>query len=285
MIKTMASIDEIVKRNKELSSLPEIYIRVSELLDDEHSTAEQIGSVVQTDPALASRILKVVNSSFYGFPNEIATIPQAISILGRNPLRQLLIGTVLGGVFSRLSNSVFLMDDFWQHSVHTAVIAKHCYKNLVGKMKSDELFIAGLLHDIGRLIIAHQLPDEATQIQHLTDTTDTKIIDAELSILGFNHNEVGATVMKQWGLPSILQACTMYHENPQEAVEYKKEAWITFISSQLTQMPYTEDADEISEHLNTIPNWQESGLTEAQIIEAYQLSIDQFQMVLDSLGL
>ncbi len=281
----MSALDDIIKNSKELSSLPEIYIRVSELLDDESSTSDQISAVVQSDPALTARILKVVNSAFYGFPNEISTIPQAINILGRNPLRHLLMGTVLGGVFSRLSNHVFSMDKFWQHSVHTAVIAKYCYENIVGKLKSDELFIAGLLHDIGRLIIAHQMPDIAIKIQQELDTSDVGIITIEEELLTFSHNEVALAIMTQWGLPTILKTCALHHHSPQQAGRYSAQAWIINIANTLSHIPLTEDDQDVIAALDNLLGWEESGLSKEHIIEAYKHASEQFQMVLDSLGL
>ena len=281
----MTALEELIKKSKELSSLPEIYIRVSEVLDNEHSTSEEIGEIIQSDPALTARILKVVNSSFYGFPNEISTISQAINILGRNPLRQLLMGTVLGGVFSRISNDVFLMDEYWQHSVHTAVIAKYCYQNIVGKVKSDELFVAGLLHKIGRLIIAHQLPDAAIKIQTALDTTDVNIIDFEQQLLGFSHNEVAASIMSQWGLPSILRSCALHQYTPAEAGPFTSQAWIIHIASSLAQLPLSNDDQEILHLLDNIPGWEQSDLTKQQIIDAYNDAFEQFKVVLDSLGL
>ena len=281
----MTDLDELIKNTKELSSLPEIYIRVSELLDDENSTVAKIGAVVQTDPALTSRILKVVNSSFYGFPNEIATISQAISILGRDPLRQLLIGSVLGSVFSRLSNSVFLMDEFWQHSVHTAVIAKLCYSEIVGTIHSDELFIAGLLHDIGKLIIAHQIPEAAQSIQRKMDMEDIDIIDIEMETLGFTHAQVAAKVMHQWGLPTILQQCALNHHNPANETKYKQQCWIVAIANTLSQSSADELIGNFEAILNKLGGWQQSGLNLQQIQAAHLASFEQFQQVLDSLGL
>lgn len=282
----MLALDELIANSKELSSLPEIYIRVSELLDDANSTSEQIGAVVQTDPAITARILKVVNSSFYGFPSEIATISQAISILGRNPLRQILTGAVLGGVFSRLSNDVFLMDDFWQHSVLSAVMAKYCYANIVGRNQSDELFIAGLIHDIGRLIIAHQLPEQSMAIQRTIDTEDNlNIIDIEQQALGFTHSDVGAAIMKKWGLPKLLQTCALNHHTPNATEEFKKEVWILYIANSLANIPVTAEDQDIINTVESLTGWEQSGLTLKQICEAYTQSFEHYQMVIESLGL
>jgi len=195
------------------------------------------------------------------------------------------MGTVLGGVFSRVSNHVFLMDEFWQHSVHTAVIAKYCYENIVGKRKSDAIFIAGLLHDIGRLIIAHQLPDIAIKIQHQLDTSDTDIITLEEELLGFSHNEVAAAIMKQWGLPTVLRSCALHHHSPQDAGAYLTQAWIVNIANALADIPLTTENDDILARLEQIQGWENSDLTKQQICDAYRHAFDQFQMVLDSLGL
>ncbi len=281
----MTSLDNLIKNSKELSSLPEIYIRVSELLDDESSTSEQIGTLVQSDPALAVRILKVVNSAYYGFPNEISTISQAINILGRNPLRQLLMGTVLGGVFSRLSNDVFAIDAFWQHSVHTAVIAKYCYEHIVGKFKSDEIFIAGLLHDIGHLVIAHALPDISTHIQQARTEHKHNVCAIEHNLLGFSHNEVAAAIMQQWELPVVLRQCALHHHTPQHAGEFTVQTWIIHIADTLSKQTLSNDKETIAAYLNNIDGWQHSGLSEEQITEAYLLAADQFRLVLESLGL
>ncbi len=281
----MSTLNDLIKNSSELSSLPEIYVRVSEILDDESSTSEQIGILVQSDPALTIRILKVVNSAYYGFPNEISTISQAINILGRNPLRQLLMGTVLGGVFSRLSNDVFLIDEFWQHSVHTAVIAKFCYENIVGKFKSDEIFIAALIHDIGHLVIAHQMHDESAKIKKLREESERSTIDIEQELLGFSHNEVAAAIMKQWELPNILSHCALHHHSPNEADEYASQTWIIHIADILTKYPLTTDAEVINQQLNVISGWQKSGLTQEQICDAYLRAGDHFKLVLSSFGL
>lgn len=282
----MTALEQLILQSKELSSLPEIYTRVSELLDDEDSCSEKIGAVVQSDPAITSKILKVVNSPFYGFPSEISTIAQAINILGRNPLRQLLISSVIGGVFSRFSNEYFSMDEFWQHSVHTSVIAKYCYQNIVGKMKSDELFIAGLLHDIGKLIIAHQIPESTLELQRLIDLNEEHILDIETQQFGFTHAEVAASIMDKWGLPSLLQSCALHHHSPEQAEEqYQVQAWVIHIANALSNSGLKPEEINISKQLAVLDNWQKSTLTEEQIMDAYQQAYEQYQLVLDSLGL
>ncbi|MDJ0881704.1 MAG: HDOD domain-containing protein, partial [Gammaproteobacteria bacterium] len=179
MTDSILSLEQLLQSDSELSSLPEIYIRVSDLLDNENSTSAQIGQVVETDPALTTRILKMVNSAFYGFPNTISTIAQAITILGRDRLRQILIGSVLGGVFGKVDNKVLLMEDFWQHSVKVAILSRQLCRHSRVAEEADTLFTAGLLHEIGRLIIAQKMPIAAQQIKQLVEQDHIDIYSAE----------------------------------------------------------------------------------------------------------
>ncbi len=128
------------------------YIRVSGLLNDEKSTAQQIGDAVQSDPSLTSKILKVVNSAYYGLAQPVTSISQTVSLLGRERLGSILLGTVVEGLFSDMVN--FSLDDFWKHSVKTAIISRQLAKQNSSIDDHEALFTAGLLHDIGRLVIA-----------------------------------------------------------------------------------------------------------------------------------
>ena len=109
------TLEQLVGKGQELPSLPEIYLRVSEQLEDEATTVQQIGNTVQHDPAITSRVLKMVNSAYYGLPNQVSSVAQSVSLLGRERLRHILIGSVLRGVFSAQDNPAFSMQEFWQH--------------------------------------------------------------------------------------------------------------------------------------------------------------------------
>jgi HD-like signal output (HDOD) protein len=120
-----ATLEQLVGKGQELPSLPEIYLRVAEQLEDETVTVQQIGDTVQHDPAITTRVLKMVNSAYYGLPNQVASVAQSVSLLGRERLKHILIGSVLRGVFSSgQDNPAFSMQVFWQHSIKTAIIAR-----------------------------------------------------------------------------------------------------------------------------------------------------------------
>ena len=111
-IQPPVTLEQLIGKGQDLPSLPEIYLRVSEQLEDEGSTVQQIGDTVQNDPAITTRVLKMVNSAYYGMPNEVASVSQAVSLLGRERLKHILIGSVLRGVFSVQENPAFSMQVF-----------------------------------------------------------------------------------------------------------------------------------------------------------------------------
>jgi HD-like signal output (HDOD) protein len=285
MQKYSAKIEYLLQKDSELSSLPEIYIRVSELMENENSTSEQIGGVVETDPALTARILKMVNSAFYGFPKEITTISQSIFILGRDRLRQILIGTMLGGVFGNMNNRVFSMNDYWYESVKTAILARQLCSLSDIKFRSETLFTAGLLHKIGRLIMVERMPNESLLVQNAIDVDDANIFEAERRIFGFTHCELGAAFISKWGLPQILSEIARHYEDPEQAEEFNQEARFIHLASHLTFLVSTLEVEEVEYALEDIPGWQMSGLYSEQITEACIFAEEQVYEVMDSLGM
>lgn len=279
------TIQSLLQSDSQLSSLPEIYMRVSDLLDNENSTTQQIGQVVETDPALTTRILKMVNSAFYGFPHTVSTISQAITILGRERLRQILIGSVLGGVFGKMDNKVFFMEDFWQHSVKTAILARCLCQDTDFSEQADSLFTAGLLHEIGRLIIAQKLPEQAMEIQNAIELGDADLFHTEQKVLGFTHCDVGAAFITKWGLPSLLIEVARLHHAPQLAQEFEDEIRLVYVANNLTFLVSPIMQEEVEFALDDISGWEKLGLDLEQITAACALAEEQVYEVMDSFGM
>jgi putative nucleotidyltransferase with HDIG domain len=284
-IQDLVTIESLLQQDSELSSLPEIFIRVSELLDDENSSATQIGQVVETDPSLTTRILKMVNSAFYGFPHTIASINQAVSILGRDRIRQILIGAVLGGVFGNMKNNVFFMEDYWQHSVKTAILSRLLCKQSEISEQTEALFTAGLLHEIGRLILVQKLPELSMQVQQEVATGSDNIYQVEQRIFGFTHCDVGAAFIEQWGLPEILFNTTKYHNHPELAEKYIEEVQLVQLAKNMSFLVAPIEQVEVEFALEDIKDWKATGLTVAQITEASIQANEQVYQVMESLGM
>lgn len=279
------TLQSLLQQDSELSSLPEIFIRVSELLDDGDSSAPQIGRVVETDPSLSSRILKMVNSAFYGFPHEIASISQAISILGRDRIRQILIGAVLGGIFGNMKNKVFFMEDYWYQSVKTAILSRLLGKQSHLEQHSEVLFTAGLLHQIGRLILVQKLPEQSMEIQLLVESTEENVLQAEQRILGFTHCDVGAAFIKMWGLPDILVQIAGHYSDPSKASSFEEETRLVYLANRISFLLAPLAVEELEFALDDIPDWQQTGLDQDQIMESCLVADEQVYQVMESLGM
>ncbi len=278
-------LEALLADDSKLSSLPEIYIRVSELLESDRATSKEIGEVVETDPALSSRILKLVNSAFYGFPSTVASISQAITILGRDRLKQLLIGTVLSGVFGKIDNPLFHMEEFWQHSVKTALLSRYLCQLGDADELADVIFTAGLLHDIGRLILAQKLPQFTAEIEYAVEEEGKPVCEAERSVLGFDHCDAGAAFIRKWGLPETLAETAQYHHQPERAEQDQDLVRVVHVANSLVFLTPPFDVEEVGYALEDIPGWEQLGLSERSFAQAIEQADEQVHEVMESLGM
>ncbi|MDH5181682.1 MAG: HDOD domain-containing protein, partial [Gammaproteobacteria bacterium] len=219
---------DLITANLHLVSLPDVVLRINEMVEDPNSNAAEIGSLIAEDPALTARLLRVVNSSLFGFPSQIDTISMAITILGTRQLRDLVMATAVVDQFHDLTNEVVDMETFWCHSVTTAVAARTLSAYL--KVRNTErFFVTGLLHDIGKLVMYVSHPDASKQVIELTGEKTLDTSQLEQSVFGFSHADVGAELLRAWKLPDSLIEPTMYHHRPIRATHYKNETAIVHV--------------------------------------------------------
>lgn len=281
----MQKLESLLKQSGDLPALPEIYFKVSELIESEDSTAHEIGEAIQVDPSLTAKILKLMNSAFYGLPTHVTSISQAVSLLGRQMLKQILIGSVLGGVFDDLKSPSFSMRDFWSHSIKTAIIARHLAMQNRNIIDHEAFFTAGLLHDIGRLIIAKVEPDLLAEIDVLAKADDSDILQIETNLLGATHIDVGAALMRKWAMPSMLTQCLLRHHDVDHIGPFALETSIVFLANHLSKHDQVVDEGEMFSTLLTVPNWEKTDCSFEQIHVACQLADEQAYEVMESLGM
>ena len=236
---------KLVRRSIKISSLPEVYFRINTVLNDPNSSFGDIAEVIGSDVSLSARIMKIVNSSFYGFPSKIDTIAHAVSIIGTWQLRDLALSTTILTAFKGVSEKHVNMNSFWRHSI-TCGIAARLIAIQNREPNPERFFLAGLLHDIGRLILFENLPEEANIIMARFASEDKLLHQLERETLGFDHTDIGAALMDLWNLPDNIKEVIAHHHNPLEAKNYGYEASIIHLADIFTKSMQTGSSGDTS---------------------------------------
>lgn len=226
--------EELIKDVNDLVSLPDVCMKVIQMVNDPGSNASTISGVVSQDPGLTVRLLKIANSAFYGLQREVTTVAHAIAIIGIAQLRNLVLSTSCVQAFDKIPNHIVTMDNFWTHSLYCAIAAKLIAEKHCPRQK-DELFTAGLLHDIGSLILYHKVPEKVQEILELLESTvdDLELQEVEKQLLGFDHAELGLELAKLWSLPVDLQEAIGYHHDPEKSENSIQAVYIIHIANSL----------------------------------------------------
>jgi HD-like signal output (HDOD) protein len=197
----------------ELVSLPEIFYQIEAVINNPRSSAFQIAEVISKDPSLSAKLLRIVNSAFYGFPKQIDTISRAVAIVGSDQLHLLTLGTSVIALFRDIPSALMNMGWFWKHSLACGITARliASYKNF---LNIEQLFISGLLHDLGKLIIFKNHPREATAALSQARRSESLHYLMEQTFFGFDHLQVGLALAEKWKLPLSLQQAIGGHHDP-----------------------------------------------------------------------
>lgn len=208
--------EKLLQKIETLPTLPIVVTRIMQLVENPKTAAVEISKVVSLDPALTVKILKIVNSAYYGFPKQITTITHAIMILGFEDVKNIAMGISVFDIFkSKGVKDVVEFDriGFWLHSIAVGSCTKLLAKKLRYK-NPEEAFICGLLHDIGKIILDQYFHDEFNAVMKLAQEENLLFINAEKRLNDMDHAEIGRVVAKKWGLPSTIIDCIAGHHNP-----------------------------------------------------------------------
>ena len=217
-------VKEAIGQINHIATLPEITLKIIELVEDPSSTAQDLHKLISIDPALCSRVLKVVNSSFYGLPGQIAAINRAIVMLGLNAVKNIAIAASLAKLFrGGQITPYFAARDLWDHSIGCATATKLLAEKL-GFGLTDEAFLAGLIHDIGMMVEMqydrNKLIDVLDKVKPDSEGLPTgNMLEAEEEIFGVSHEVFGSALCERWKFPKTLTSVTRFHHTPEEAPE------------------------------------------------------------------
>lgn len=213
---TPAQIRDKVQSIIQLPALPSVAMEVVEMVDNPKTSASKLGRVISSDQALTAKVLKIANSPFYGFPKKISTVDFAIIILGFDALKEIVISISLISSLQKKGDKYFSAKAFWDHSISSGVIARRLARDL-GYRVSGEVFVGGLLHDMGISVLSRYFNDEFKRIVEVVRETELTFLEAEESILGVTHAQVGGWLAERWNLPDHLIEAVSNHHTPSEA--------------------------------------------------------------------
>lgn len=263
----MAEIKQALQDVTELISLPEVYLKVRRLMDDPASEIYDFAEVINVDPNLSVRVLKVVNSAYYGFSKPIESIARAVNMIGIGQLHNMVLGVSAISSLS-LPNDILPLNTFWRRSLFAGVLARLLAERL-RLAKSERLFVAGLLHEIGHLVLYSKFPQQSLAARQIAEEQGIEIHEAEVQVFGYHYGEIGAMLMANWNLSVTLQNVTRYQPNPDAASELN-------IETTLMQLAHDCAVLEAKESLDIADT-----LYDAKIQTLTELSQEEFEKSLD----
>ena len=211
---TNSLVASALKKVASIATLPEVTVRIIKVVEDPRSSAAQLHKIVAHDPALATRILKVVNSAFYGLPGQIGSVERAIVLLGLNAIKNIAVAASLGQLFRGVKLCEgFTAKDLWTHCIAVGVTARE----LARQMKlpiADEAFLAGLIHDTGMLVGLQVWPDKLKEACEAARTSERDFCEIEREVTGVDHQQLGQGLAELWKFPRSCQLVAGYHHKP-----------------------------------------------------------------------
>lgn len=240
----MHSAQELVSQIEALASLPTVYQRIRDQLDAPDGSVLEVARLVSADPALTTRLLRLVNSALYGYGGSIDTVERAVQILGLQQVHDLVLAMSLSAAFARIQPEGFDLHGFWRGSVMCALAARDIARKC-DLPAAERLFVIGLLADIGHLVMHQTLPALATEAREAAERSGEALHLAERRIIGCDHAELGATLMDHWHLPAGFTGAIGNQILPRLGGEYALDAAVVHVASAIVR------ADRIGESSDT----------------------------------
>lgn len=198
---------------RDLPTLPTSYFKISKLLQDVNTPSREVYRVLESDQAVASKVLRLVNSSFFGFSRRVTQISQAVGLLGYSTIRNAVLSISVVDSFPSKESKLFDRREFWRHTIATAVLSRQLARRLkIGQ--EDDAFVGGILHDVGKLVLDQCLPNDFRKILAYIQDNDVSMLEAEREVFGATHTEIGEYLLEKWRLPNSLIEVVALHHTP-----------------------------------------------------------------------
>lgn len=214
---TPADILKLVHEDTKLSTLPNIFSQINKVISNLNSSAQDISDVIEKDTNFSAKVLRIVNSAFYGYPSRIDKVSRAVTIIGTKQLGILAGGINILKIFRNIPSHIIDMKSFWEHSILCGINARIIggYKNI---QNTERLFVAGMLHDIGRLLLCNYMPELMRYLIEEAGRTRKSLYQVEKEVIGIDHASIAEALFRRWKLPMSLENIVRYHHQPLDSL-------------------------------------------------------------------
>ena len=222
-VSTKVAAKREVKRIKNLPTVPGIVAKISRLVENPETSAAEVGRLITQDQVLSAKVLRMANSAFFGMSRTISSIAQALMILGFDVVKGLVLTS---SVFDMIQKS---MAGLWEHSIGCAA-ASGAVATVLGRDDAEEIMVAGLLHDLGKVVLALNMQEEMKLVKEKVEKDNILFYEAEIAVMDFHHGEIGLWLAEHWNLPDSLGEPMRLHHNPDRAVSFPESTAIVHIA-------------------------------------------------------
>jgi putative nucleotidyltransferase with HDIG domain len=227
MTSTNAVLSELVSSC--IGSPPFVFTKLQDALNQPESSFKDFDAIISADPSLTAYLLKVANSSFYGLDTKVESISHALSIVGIKPLTDMALSTVLARKFKDISSDLLDIQLFWKHNIACGLASRIIAQKL-GRDNLESFYTAGMLHEIGSLVIYQGSPDKAREILSRCKSEGLPQSEVEVEVFGFSHARVGALIFQEWGFSPNLIEAVRYHHHPSQAKNFPLETAVLHVA-------------------------------------------------------
>lgn len=274
-VNTTPTLDELLSDVAAVPSLPLLYSRLDETINHPRSSIADIAKVLSEDQGLAARILKLANSPLFGYFSKIDTITQAVTIIGIQQVRDLALAISVMGLFKGLPEDLITMERFWRHSIGVALAAR-VLATSQRETNLERFFVAGILHDIGRLVLFTRLPDLCREIIEQAETEQICRYEVERQVLGFDHADVGGALLRRWKLPIRVAEPVEYHHRCNQAGQFPRESAVLHCADLLAHALNLDESGDHAAPPLIIGSWERLAISPFQLTLIVEQIDNQF---------
>ncbi len=274
----------LIREAPALGSPPAVYRRLVDVLEDPRSGTHEVAAVVGQDTSLTARLLRLANSAYFSFNGPVGSVHQAVGLIGAVHIRDLALATSVTSHFQDVPPDLIHLEEFWRHSLAVGIGAR-TIAELRRESNLERFFVAGMLHDVGRLVLYVCAPEPAREILEHAERHEVLLYEAEIDLTGFDHGDVGGILMQTWNMPESLVECVTLHHRPDEALAFPVEAATIHLADLIANSLRLGRSGERRVPARWLGVWDALDLDPAELPDLMTSVRDQYAQVVGAFGL